>query len=507
SGSVVKFCTFSSGHYVLIGAWCLKWNDSTPAWEVAKGLLAKTGTGMVGDPGGWLVVATGNDANYWYSTDGSAFTQSNSKAIKLAIVGATYYKSGVAGLDTSIYAASDPTANANWGSAVAIGSTTHEITDLLEHEGNIYIMKENHPYYYDGTTVFAILREMERTEVSTQGKNAISWRSGLYVPAGLQDLWERLDSTNTEVGPGGKCRGFADFSGRVMALASDGHYLYLFADNGSDIEILAGRWETIPGVEVATDFRWHPLAEVTMADIEHAIVESTTGDPRLWFGSTVIKYAYVPEKYGDVVNDSSYRFATGGTHQSCYYRTEFLEATKDFFSFTLLSKGLTANITVTVKYEIDDAGSWTTLGSAFATSPSQKQYFPADTTGKKIRFQYTFTTNDDTKTPEIEGIVVKTRIRFTGLQEWIVGIVCEDEATLKNNVKSTQLGSIIRSQLETWHNTAWPITLYDYDGGSHSITIQGISEGELVSIPSMGGHEESKWTSTITLRLLEAVIA
>jgi len=60
----------------------------------------------------------------------------------------------------------------------------------------------------------------------------------------------------------------SNFEGRVMASDGDEKYLYAFLENGTKVQVMAGRWETIKNASGSneTDFWWHHIGELTLSN-------------------------------------------------------------------------------------------------------------------------------------------------------------------------------------------------------------------------------------------------
>ena len=221
---------------------------------------------------------------YCYMSTGEVVTRStiaNAEAQFLqTVLGATptlYLGHG----PNEVRASTDPTNAGSWGGITYIDDASEDITELLEWQNLLYVMKEDKPFYIDSSDNVQddVAPELESEHAETSGKNATIWHNKLYTQAGTQTLLEATTGgVNTFRSPANYITNDGNFVGRIFALSHDTFYLYAVTDNSDKVEVQAMRSEVINGV---TEWVIHPIAEITMAGCETAY-ESTIFKKRLW---------------------------------------------------------------------------------------------------------------------------------------------------------------------------------------------------------------------------------
>lgn len=368
--------------------------------------------------------------------------------------------------------ATDPTNAGSWSAATDVGSTAYDITELVEQAGSIYVMKEDMPYYLDSDgNVHALIPELKALTASTSGKNSVSWKSCLYIPCGEQSLFEYDDGTVTELSPATFCTNLSDFNGRIQALYYDEQYLFAVLDNDTKVELLAGRWETVGG---DTDWRWHPIAELTLTGAETCYVSSIY-KKRLRIASTSSSddlYCHpLTTKYGDITGDTDYEFDSNGYFITPWLHANFKADDKAFIKLLLTLEDTTANVYVEAHYRILGETSWTDIGD-FKTSPTTEKFLPVyDSTnpvGKMIQLKFVFKTNDNSLTPKLLGYDLRA-ILYPPKRRIIQCVVqCKDNAPIRKG-ESDQVAADIKDALEDADDATWPITFYDPWGDTYTV--------------------------------------
>ncbi len=446
---------FDDDLFCASGKYLLRMDASTGTISVQAGFPA-TITDIEAFTDDNLYIAQGASVFYYYMSTAEVVTVSNSYAYFFKTISTTMYK---VLLPRSVYTATAPTTDAGWSSATTIGSTAENITSITELNGLPYIGKEDMPYYITAAGVVTrLMPDLISEKSSTSGTNAHVWQGKYYFPCGVSGLYEYDGGTVTDISPAKYITNSTDFDEEIMALASDAQWLYAIVDNGTKVEVLAGRWETI---DSTTSFVWHNLAEITLAGCANAYVSSVY-DKRLWIGSTDSSDSLYYLDFGS--------YETGGELITPYLHSEFRADSKAFFKITLTMADTTTNVYWTAYYEKLGDSSWTEINSTskFKTSPTTTAYLPVDGSSNKptspmMRFKFVPITNSASSTPVLLGYDVRA-VWFPSHKKFILAQVkVADNLELKDGTRDdTQGASEIRTAITAWDNptTAWMRAFY-----------------------------------------------
>ncbi|MCJ7828541.1 MAG: hypothetical protein MUP81_02240 [Dehalococcoidia bacterium] len=363
-----------------------------------------------------------------------------------------------------------------WTSEDTVGSTAQDITGLLEESGQLYVMKEDMPYYFDTSkVVHRLIPELKSLESSTGGANSIVWKAKLYMPYGTADLVEYDSGVTSWRSPSLYFTQLDWWAGRVNALASDEQFLFAIIGNTDDstTKLLAGREEEIDGVD---RWVWHPLPAPGASGCQTAFVSSIY-KKRLYIAKTTsgtgITYFPLPTKYGNIDGDTDYIFQDG---EESYFITPWLHANfkgdnKAFIKLTLTMEDTSTTEYFTAYYQLKGAEtSFTEIGD-FKTSPTTTKYIPvnynsANPIGIMIQFKIRAYTGDDTTTPSLLGY--DCRGIWYPEKRWLINcsVLCADNITRKDGQVDNQTASEIETAITDATAGTWPITFYDPDGST-----------------------------------------
>ena len=182
----------------------------------------------------------------------------------------------------------------------------------------------------------------------------------------------------------------------------------------------------------------------------------------MWFATgTSVKYLIIPDKYADITKATGYTFWASGIVITGNYHFGFVDQVKAFASLTVISSNLQAGAparTVAVEFQDDDDGVWTSLGT-LNTSPIQTLYFPADTTGKKLKLRFTLATADSTLTPVIKAYALHGLVAWQRKKQFrFVVRVGSNLRTIHGKVDET-LEQVLAGYLKYFGDQAY-ITMY-----------------------------------------------
>jgi hypothetical protein len=490
-GEIADQVDFNSERYIIYGNLVCKLNAAgdtfSYVWnsvEVTQLTDLEVGTVSGAD---YMFVMQGWSDKYWYMDTSESFTQTDlaNATLKFMVVDGTTFR----GSDTNstVVSTTNPLAGGiNWASSTQIGEDSYDIVDLKMFKGLPYIKKSDCTVHY--------LDENGNAKVLVSGKANVGgtntyrmyvWREeSLLIPYGKQELLHYDGSTVTHISPALFMNNASDFAGQIQAVTGDDQWLYVVLDNGTKVEVMCGRQETVPDAAVTTDWRWHPLAELTLANCASADITSIP-KKRLWVGSTdssdSFYYYTVTTQYGDIDNDSDYRYASGGEIITPYHHFDLKGDPKSFPKITLtMGHTYDVNIYWEVYYQKLGDSTWTKIGDFKGALGNmvETKYLPNDASGNEpssrmVRFKFVPITDDSTKTPillgyDIQGIWYPTYRKLIYCQ-----ILVAQDIVGRQGIPDATMESTIRSLLDGLRNpsTAWPRAFYPLYWKSSSDTI------------------------------------
>ncbi len=362
--------------------------------------------------------------------------------------------------------------------ATVVGGSDYDITGLLSFGGALYIMKQDMPYYLDssGNVQKDLAQELTNLYATTSGKNAFVWKKKIYIPCGAQGLLETDGTSNTFRNPARYCTNLTAFVGRVVAVTGDEEYLYIITENATEVEVLAGREETVDGT---TSWVWHPISHITLTNCETAWISSIY-KKRLWISSdTATESLYfidLPTGYGDMANDANREFLTTSYFITSWLHGGFKSDKKAFISITAsLGHAHDAAIYWECHYQVLGDGTvdtgWTDAGNLVGTATVRNHtlYLPDDASDNKpisemIRFKFVAVTDDPDITPELLNFDVKALLYPNIKKMYHAVIKCSDEMLLKDGMIDKGKHDLIKATLDNARNNTWPVAIRDIDG-------------------------------------------
>lgn len=361
--------------------------------------------------GNRLYIAQGWADEYFYTSDLSTFTEctlSNSTAKYMSNVGDGQF--WISDTNSTMRDSDNPiNGETAFSTAYQVGSDDWDITGLVDHTDIVFCRKEDDLYYLSVADVLSLLGlKSEASTTYTYGLHL--WGNSLYIGSGVNSLYE-YDITAgvaTGISPVRYASGDSNYDEKVTAMCHDETYLYLAIDNGSDIKILAGRWENVDG---DTDWWWHPLYDKTSNDITSMLISSATGSKRLYAGTDTytdgIYPFFVSVGYSAPYLESGYECEASGDFITPWYSSNFPTEDKFWKSVDITSKCITGKTSIVPYYQIK-GGSWV----AMTTCTTSTDEYPAETTdsrtielsSERIRFKFAMAAANTDFTPILYGI-------------------------------------------------------------------------------------------------------
>jgi len=484
----IKHAEFDSDLFFANGELLMRMNNSTGVVTVQAGFLntitdIKKFTVSGTD---YLFVFFGTSVTYQYMTTAEAFTTSNAtvKTFQFATwvnttVDTLYANDGTNTVRSTV----DPlNAGTAWSDQTIVGDADSSITHLQGKDGALLIDKEDMPYYLDssGNVQKDLAPECIHSKSTHSGKNSTIWGGEYFRPTGDQEL-VRIGTINSWISPSNYGTDIGDFAGQVEAVVGDGKYLYCITDNSTDIEVLAGREETI---DSSTSWRWHPIHEITLTGCETIFISSIY-KKRLYISSTSsgdsLYYFPLPTKYGDIENDNEVSFKNGGTFETSWLHGGFPTEDKLALSATLtMEHSYDANIYFNVYYKLL-GGSWSSAvkfdGSG--TSMIDTQFLSSAATARTspmIKLKFEGITDTTAKTPVLLDFKLNTILYPDVKTIYSCVVMCHKALRLKDNATEADNVTVIKAAIANAKAATHPVTITDIDGTEHTVKFLPIGD-------------------------------
>jgi len=477
--TIVKLIDFNSSHYAISDTGV--WKRTAANWVRVAGSPSDIVDAESDGTNLYLVKGLTNKA--WYMNTSEVFTRissANSRCLFLSYTNGSMY--GLTAANT-LSKFTDITAG-TVAASYTVGLTGFNCRSLKNHLEMPYVIYENWAGYLNTSlatpAIVEIASELRSMYNTNTGKNAISWRGNgaqvLYIPVGGGASLLAYDAGDVvNVGPDVYAERLSDFTGQIVATTSDDQWVYIVQDNSTKIEITKGRYETISG---ATAFRWHPIIEDTYATVGYAHVSSITAKRLYYGGGTALpKYIPLPTQYGDPLNDSGLTFSSAVTSESSWYDLNTPRISKTYLNCTVDSIGLSATKTIKIEYQLwESQGTWTELGGSgsgsFTTSPTETKTFAINIGGRKIRFRFTYTTDNTAVGYGMLEFTCRLVLGPSRLDIFTARVRVGNKNLWKNTgaLDTEMTYSKVATQLHAWKHTqplllTWNDGLFDGSGG------------------------------------------
>jgi len=241
----------------------------------------------------YLLIGQGYDKHWWYSSDGWTFTE-NDEVYDSTPMGAKcmsnignskFWFSDTENTMRDVKKPINGTGDDYTPSTqYTVGSDTYEITGLVDHEDTVFVRKQDMVYYLSGSDVINLIPKLYALVNTSVDYPLYYWGDSLYVPCGTSSLFEYniSDGMTTDISPLQFAIGDTKYDGKIRGLAGDESYLYITVETDTQALILCGHWETIDD----TDWRWHPIYEVTetLSEFFPLLISNAVGGKKLYIG-------------------------------------------------------------------------------------------------------------------------------------------------------------------------------------------------------------------------------
>ncbi len=353
---------------------------------------------------GYLYIALGTVAAYYYSADGDAFTActlTDHHAFKFLVA------PNAAGTSNVLWKVLTPNqiasntsginGGAEWSSAAYIGDTSNNITNLFLVNDNLMVGRTDNLYNYDTDGgIHAYMDDLKHNRTTKNFQYVTQWQTATYHSLGT-GLGEITGSDTFQ--PIGPLTDIDDIGkvGTCVGLTSDKDFMYVAMDEGTNTIIYKGREIRRGGI---LRWEWCPFVFISdKACVGIRVVQHSATDRRLWFGYDL--YAGYVILSDNPTADSAARFAASGFLRMSYDYGTNPYWDKMWQSVVTETKGCAANITITPKYWKDTDTSATDLTAAISTNGVVKTDLTTPLSCKRITFEVDLATNNSSITPEL----------------------------------------------------------------------------------------------------------
>jgi len=420
-GNVVAMVEFDSDLYYASNDALLKLNATGDGFTRVWGFNGTAITKLLVSNDNNLLVFLGDSTNYWYMSTADAWTQTD---VALANLGVRWDgKTWKMAVDGRWWSATSPgAASPTWTAADASGGiddyglTPKSLEVYRDADGNLipYCATTRGLYAFSSTNAKWIETEVSLPEHDQTGLGLIVWQDAIFVSGGLSVKKYIAADTATlaEVGLA-QDDGLPQLrSGEIVKLIKG--YDEFFALIDSTYEGTTSRSQV-----VSYDGRgWRTWWEATAdnKNMYSGIVSSVVAH-RLWFSTTDGVY-YIPlQRTGtNPKKVASYTYAASSTHITPRFDAGTKAFPKLATKLTVFLDDMSADETVTVTYQIDQAqgaltSAWTALMSAQIADGIASQTFGTSGVGVvfydiQFRLALARAAGTNTNSPIIKGMTL-----------------------------------------------------------------------------------------------------
>ncbi len=467
---------------------------------------------------------------FWFTSDGSTWTQHVWSGSHFTSTAITFYRSAVSATATDVHVAPTwvySTALAPYDPIVAWTAVTAEgqnrgITKLLNARGLITVFSRDQ---------IKILGGAEVTPTPTiasddNGRTAALFGGSVYATFGGE--WYQITPTSSStatveaVGLGRMVENLSSIKGANVASAGHNSWFnYFTIYNGTDTYLWKlGSW--LNPNETSThrfEFANHlhgSIAKWASRRAYSMLVSSisgsgTVGNPRLLIGmdNGTFRIITLPIYTPSPLADSSCRFQTSGSMQLGIDDAGFAANEKNYHRATVIGPDLTTAKTASLDYDLDGSGTYTALAGTFTRTGSSVT-FPEDveTQGHQIQLRLDLASNANTATPQVDEVQLHAQVLGPTdesgnpgfVRDRTLTILCND-GILNNKGKhiTEWTGQQLRDRLQGFVARA-ECTLILQDGVRRACSISGYHEGE-----TYGRNGERR--QVVHLKLTETTLA
>ena len=358
---------------------------------------------------------------------------------------------------------------------ITVGNKDDKITGLETYDDPelLFVMKQGSVWKVENEAPIKLpIREIETVKSSDNGKAHCV--NDVYLYFSLQHGLERYFRLNLDdIGPNRDAGLPSARQGPIVNLASYPGRIYAAIDGGDS---------NTSSILCFSGTAWHEVyrAPRTGLRIRKLHIQSIPGQStsRLWFsmGSDV---CWIPVSINPYY-DSDFRYTHEGVIESSWMYADLEDISKHFKSLKLFCEGVTGSSQfVEADYQVDGNTSWTAISGNFNTVPVEELQLssasPPTVTGRRIRYRLRIQTISYTVTPRVKASVLEGVAFIPVKYGYSFNFMLDEGGSsmdLQGN-KDTSYASVSTkmTQLQTWANTASPLTLASIDPVSDNTTV------------------------------------
>ncbi|MBP8291371.1 MAG: hypothetical protein KAX65_01285, partial [Caldilineaceae bacterium] len=370
---------------------------------------------------GYLWRATGNDL--YYSADGSTWTG------PIAIGGDDYRVRGLAGLERTVYAATD--------------------------EGLFYVG--------DGDITIGIT---PWGTLTNEELRAINYEGAILVPVAGRVLRYSADGTMIDVWVQRADDLPADKLGAPALLAAMNQWLLAAINPGT-----AGGSATCWAWQVEG---WHPIFSLPPGiNVKSLYYDRTLS--RLWAGCDhgLAFHWHIDDYAISPINSPDSRYMPYGWMETPKFYGDLKKIDKDFES-VFITGDFPAGTTASIYYQSDQNATWTILGTASGDNTELRwSNYTTRPTGKWIKLGLLLATTDPTASPKVTALVVKYIPMIFDREKWTLPIIVGQEQEMLDGTQDVQTQAQKLANLRSLITRVAPFTFVDLDGTQYECKVVG----------------------------------
>lgn len=408
--------------------------------------------------------------------------------------------------DDNVHLAVDPTNTGTWGQAIEVGKDDHKILQVFDMDGTMAVGKEDGFYQYlslQGNRFQNIWAGAGATIAADNFTRGLMYGGYFYTILGETGFWRYSGTTGWEaLGHIIQSPGFDEIGDRVRAFGTDGEWLLLVVEDLNADSITKECWLLAAKEFVDTGWVVHTLKKFVMSDAIDMMVHKVSGGTnRFLYINGDINDQPFTQRIQLPNRTSTPRLATNkDLPLSGTLITEWMDwnrpnVDKVANRFTALSESLTSTQTITVAYEFDNETSFTNInssGSVFSTSPKITIAFNENVKGKKVRYRFTFTTDDTSKTGVMKAYSNDVTWRPPRLKRWNILAALEDRVAGTMGVPTGIPVSRLLVRLALLKDEIPPLRITDIDGTLHRGHIIDMAETQYQVHPAQAALRYSR---------------
>jgi hypothetical protein len=439
-----------------------------------------------------LFIPQGNSSNFYTMTTGEVLTQHASKAaIGFVVVGDELWRHTIDGSNrTAVSKSTDGGSASTWAADYTIGDGASSITQLVNYDGTLIVLKEDG--IYNPTYTSANISDEELTpelkvmKKAGNGQGSIIWDNYLVMPfADSLYMYQGDTGMLSQVGPETLPENYSEVKGPVKAVAAmAGLNLYAIMYNSSNSKsYLAkyGSWQFvngdrkfIPGWHMAL-YRWSKQA-VHMS-IHYTTVSSSKPFLYVWFADGTTQYMK-PNRTINPIDDPDYEFDTANTGYIYLPRLTggFPFETKVLKAIGISGRELasgTRQIGAMFKYAPDAV--YNSVGVVFDAPGERLEITNSTPAANSFDIAVSLSTTSSSSTPVLSAVVCYLSLRTSTLKELVGSIVAEDNVTANDGSLHRGMWEDIRYNIENALTATGAITVISPSG--EQLTCIGVKFG------------------------------